>query len=177
MSEISLRPLVTAPTADLCALQAEVFADYEESAMLAEVLASEARARPADSSREVLSSFGLVAFCGDRLVGWTQGFREGKSTFYMLNSGVAASERRKGIYSQLVGAVLAHAESEGYAKVTSRHTASNSAVLIAKLGLGFQVSGFEYSEVYGPLVQLTYLVSGARRILYQSRARSIRTPR
>ena len=71
----------------------------------------------------------------------------------MLNSGVANAERRKGVYSQLVKAVLGHAESRGYAAVTSRHVAANVAVIIAKLRLSFQISGFEYSEVYGPLVR------------------------
>ena len=93
----------------------------------------------------------------------------------MLNSGVASTERRKGIYSQLVRAVLDHASSLGYSKVTSRHAAANSAVNIAKLRLGFQVSGFEYSEVYGPLVHLTYFANEARKRLYLSRAASIRS--
>ena len=94
----------------------------------------------------------------------------------MLNSGVTSQERRKGVYSKLVQGVLAHAAAQGYSKVYSRHAAANSAVLIAKLRLGFQVSGFEYSEVYGPLVQLTFVVNEARRRLYSTRAASIRTP-
>ena len=60
--------------------------------------------------------------------------------------------------------------------VNSRHAASNTAVLIAKMRLGFLVSGFEYSEVYGPLVQLSHLVGEARRRLYQARSASLRTP-
>lgn len=67
-----------------------------------------------------------------------------------------------------------HAEAQGYSSVRSRHAAANAAVIIAKLRLGFQVSGFEYSEVHGPLVQLTYLVSEARRKLYEARASPIR---
>ncbi len=116
----------------------------------------------------------MAAFREERLVGWSQGYREGKNHFYMLNSGVATDERRKGVYTMLVRAVLEHAEAQGYGSVRSRHTAANSAVIIAKLRLGFQVSGFEYSEVYGPLVQLTYLVSKERRQLYKNRASPIR---
>jgi hypothetical protein len=92
----------------------------------------------------------------------------------MLNSGVAASERRSGVYSQLVVAVLRHAESQGCTIVRSLHVAANTPVIIAKLRLGFQISGFEYSEVYGPLVQLKYLVNEARRTLYKARTVSIR---
>ena len=120
--------------------------------------------------------FGLVAYRGDVLVGWTQGYRQGRSDFCMLNSGVAASARRSGVYTALVEAVLVHAASQGYARVNSRHAASNTAVLIAKMRLGFLVSGFEYSEVYGPLVQLSHLVGEARRRLYQARSASLRTP-
>ena len=87
---------------------------------------------------------------------------------------MALAERRKGIYSQLVQAVLAHAEAQGCAVVTSRHVAANVGVIIAKLRLGFLVSGFEYSEVYGPLVRLTYRVREERRKLYGSRAAPIR---
>ena len=92
----------------------------------------------------------------------------------MLNSGVASAARRTGVYSQLVRAMLAHATARGYSGVRSRHTAANTAVIIAKLKLGFLVSGFEYSEVYGPLVQLTYLVGETRRKLYESRSAPIR---
>ena len=174
MNDIVLRPLEVASSVELAALQNAAFADYAQSEQLAEVIASESAARSQAGPSQVQSPFGLAAFRGKVLVGWSQGYREGTSQFYMLNSGVAVTERRSGVYSQLVEGLLAHAESEGYSSVRSRHTAANTAVIIAKLKLGFQVSGFEYSEVYGPLVQLTYLVGEARRKLYQTRASPIR---
>ena len=177
MKPTILRPLESAPEHEISALQRAAFADYEQSALLAEVLASESAARSEQSLPKVQSPFGLAAFIGEVLVGWTQGYQEGASQFYMLNSGVARTERRKGVYSQLVEAVLAHAASRGYTSVRSRHTAANTAVIIAKLRLGFHVSGFEYSEVYGPLVQLTYLVGVPRRNLYRTRAAPIRPRR
>jgi hypothetical protein len=88
--------------------------------------------------------------------------------------GVAIAERRKGVYTRLVEAVLAHARAKGYATVTSHHVAANVGVIIAKLRIGFQISGFEYSEVYGPPVRLTHLVGEARRNLYRVRAAPIR---
>jgi ribosomal protein S18 acetylase RimI-like enzyme len=175
MNQVVLRPIETAEASALSALQSEVFGDYERSDLLSEVIAAEAAARPSGVARDVQSPFGLAAYRADVLIGWSQGYRQGKAEFYMLNSGVASTERRTGVYSELVRGVLAHAESRGYAKAISRHAASNSAVLIAKLRLGFQVSGFEYSEVYGPLVQLTFIVSEARRRLYRVRSASIRT--
>jgi len=175
MNNITLRSIETADKSELSALQSSVFDDYERSNLLSEVVAVEAAARPAGALSEVQSLFGVAAFRNETLVGWSQGYRQGRTEFYMLNSGVVGAERRKGIYSQLVKAILDHATSLGYSKVMSRHAAANSAVIIAKLRLGFHVSGFEYSEVYGPLVQLTYFVNEARKRLYLARAVSIRS--
>ena len=174
MEDIVLRPLESAPSAQLSALQSAAFADFVASQQLAEVVASELVARSPLAPKQVQSAFGLAAFRGEVLVGWSQGYREGSNQFYMLNSGVATAERRKGIYSALVQALLVHAASQGYSNVRSRHTATNTTVIVAKLKLGFQISGFEYSEVYGPLVQLNYLVGEARRKLYEARAAPIR---
>jgi ribosomal protein S18 acetylase RimI-like enzyme len=175
MNDITLRVLEAFPEPAISALQREVFADFEPSTLLAEVLTSESAARAEELLVPGPSAFRVAAFRGDIIVGWTYGYREGKRQFHMLNSGVASAERRKGVYTQLVETVLAHAQAKGYVSVTSRHVAANAAVIIAKLRLGFQVSGFEYSEVYGPLVRLTYLVGEARRNLYRVRAGPIRT--
>ena len=88
----------------------------------------------------------------------------------MVNSGVSPGLRRRGIYSRLVEATIAHADSHGFFRIISRHVPSNNAVIIPKLRLGFMVSGFEYSEVYGPLVRLTYLIGHKRRELYRARS-------
>ena len=84
------------------------------------------------------------------------------------------NERRHGIYSKLVQLVIEHASSRGHAAILSRHAANNNAVIVAKLKLGFFVSGFEYSEVYGPLVRLTFLLGNLRRSLHQTRSTPIR---
>lgn len=174
MSNFSLRSLDSAPAEQLAALQSDAFADHVQSGPLAEVIASESAARSPAADGQLRSPFGLAAFRGDVLVGWSQGYREGTHQFYMLNSGVARTERRKGVYSMLVKALLAHAQAQGYSLVRSRHVAANSAVIIAKLKLGFLVTGFEYSEVYGPLVQLTCLLNPERRKLYADRAAPLR---
>lgn len=174
MTPLSLVPLESVARSDVEALEHEVFADEVPSKRLAEVLSAEAAARGHGAAADVPDAFGVAAVRGSVLVGWTEGHRVGANQFHMLNSGVAASERRNGVYSQLVRAVLAHAESKGYVAVRSLHRAANSPVIIAKLRLGFQISGFEYSEVHGPLVQLRYLVHAARRDLYQARTEPLR---
>jgi hypothetical protein len=74
----------------------------------------------------------------------------------------------------MVQRVIEHARSGGHVAVLSRHATDNNAVIVAKLKLGFFVSGFEYSEVYGPLVRLTFLLSEQRRALHRSRATPLR---
>ncbi len=104
MNDITLRPIETADAAALAALQSAVFDDYERSDLLSEVIAQERAARSAGLATDVPAPFGLAAYRENTLVGWSQGYRQGKTEFYMLNSGVASTERRKGVYSALVGA-------------------------------------------------------------------------
>ncbi len=91
----------------------------------------------------------------------------------MVNSGVLPDLRRRGIYSRLVGATIEYAATNDLSKIFSRHVPSNNPVIIPKLRLGFMVSGFEYSEVYGPLVHLTYLIGNKGRELYRARSTPI----
>jgi ribosomal protein S18 acetylase RimI-like enzyme len=144
----------------------EAFSDYEESALLSDVAREEATAR--SGTREIVKKgeLRIAAFRGDELIGWTYASPEGSSLLYMINSGVAIAARRTGIYTELCRMVIEHAKSKGYTSILSRHAASNNAVIVAKLKLGFFVSGFEYSEVYGPLVRLTYLLGNLRNTLY-----------
>ena len=114
MTDLFLRPIESVAPAELSALQSAAFADFVQSHQLAKVVASESAARTGAAPSQVQSPFGLAAFRNEVLVGWSQGYREGTNQFYMLNSGVATAERRKGIYSLLVNALLVHAESQGY---------------------------------------------------------------
>lgn len=174
MNEITLRPLESVPESELAALSDEVFGYEQPSNLLSEVLAAEGAATRGRLHETATGAFGLAALRGDKLIGWTEGFRVGSNQFHMLNSGVAIAERRSGVYSMLVQAVLDHATAAGYSSIRSLHVAANTPVIVAKLRLGFFIAGFEYSEVYGPLVQLKYLVSEQRRKLYQSRTESLR---
>jgi ribosomal protein S18 acetylase RimI-like enzyme len=174
MTDITLRSLNTVPEPELAALSDEVFGHEQPSELLADVVAAEAHAYSVQTDEKQPGTFGLAALRGNKLVGWTEGFRVGSNQFHMLNSGVAVAERRTGVYSQLVQAVLDHAKSHGYSTVRSLHVATNTPVIVAKLRLGFFIAGFEYSEVYGPLVQLKYLVGEQRRRLYRARTESIR---
>lgn len=174
MTAITYRIVDEFPEPEYPVLLDEAFSDYEESALLSDVAREEAAAR--SGAREIVKKgeLRIAAFQGDELIGWTYASPEGASLFYMINSGVAIVARRSGVYTELCRMVIEHAKSKGYTAILSRHAANNNAVIVAKLKLGFFVSGFEYSEVYGPLVRLTYLLGNLRNTLYRNRAAPIR---
>ena len=174
MNDITSRVLDKFPEPAYAALAERAFSDYEESELLTEVARQELAAR--SDTQDVVNERALRigAFRDDTLIGWTYACPEGASLLYMINSGVSPAERQKGIYSELARLVIEHARSRGYVAILSRHAANNNPVIIAKLKLGFFVSGFEYSEVYGPLVRLTFLLGNLRRTLYQARSTPIR---
>jgi ribosomal protein S18 acetylase RimI-like enzyme len=177
MHDITFRVLDKFPEPAYTALVDQAFSDYVESELLAEVARQELAAREKAPEAVNERALRIGAFRGEELVGWTYACPEGSTLLYMVNSGVASTERQKGIYSELARLVIEHARREGYVAIQSRHAANNNPVIIAKLKLGFFVSGFEYSEVYGPLVRLTYLLGSLRRNLYQTRSQPIRRAR
>lgn len=172
VSHFDFRVLDSFPEPGFAQLAAEVFDDFgQPSRELDVVLAAEAAGRGADLKPDKPPCLRIGVFRdGDQLVGWTCARAEAGFDLTMLNSGVARADRRLGMYSRLVQMTVEYATAQGYRSIKSRHLPANSAVIIAKLRLGFQVSGFEYSEVYGPLVCLRYLVGQPRRDLYQVRA-------
>ena len=174
MNDLVSRFVDQFPEPAYSALVGEAFSDYEASELLTDVLNAEAAVRSGTPDAVDEGALRIGAFRGDALVGWTFARPQGANHLHMINSGVAPAERRRGVYSELVRMVIEHAGSRGYVAVLSRHAANNNAVIVAKLKLGFLVSGFEYSEVYGPLVRLTFLLGEGRRNLYRTRSSPIR---
>jgi GNAT superfamily N-acetyltransferase len=127
------------------------------------------RAAPADALGGARRGFQpsrpmrFAAFAGDALIGATVGWQDAPDRFYMALSIVAPAHRRRGVYTRLVEAVIAAARKSGFAEIASRHRPDNAAVLIAKLRLGFVVTGYETSAVFGDLVKLTLPLTAARR--------------
>jgi ribosomal protein S18 acetylase RimI-like enzyme len=167
-----LRIVESFPEPEFAALRNAAFADFgEHSILLADMLAEEADRHSKQSGPEerIPQELRVGAFIDDRLIAWSYSKVEG-SQLHMVNSGVIPDLRRRGIYSRLVEGTITYAETRGFSKIFSRHVPSNNAVIIPKLRLGFILSGFEYSEVYGPLVHLTYLIGDKRRELYRLRS-------
>ena len=178
MNDLTFRAVDKFPEPAYSTLLRKAFADYEPSELLTEVSNEEAAARSATRGAALNAAddgaLRIGAFRGDALVGWTFAHAEGASHFHMVNSGVAPGERRHGVYSTLARMVIEQARSRGCVAILSRHATNNNAVIVAKLKLGFFVSGFEYSEVYGPLVRLTFLLGDRRRTLHRIRSSPIR---
>ena len=175
MSQPQLRILDSFPEPEFSALRDVAFRDFgAQSTLLSDVLDDEAKRRSLVSEADSASSqqLRIGAFLDDRIVGWSYSrYEDGQLN--MVNSGVLPEFRGLGIYTGLVKATIEYADAHGFLKIVSRHVPSNNAVIIPKLRLGFVVSAFEYSEVYGPLVHLTYLNGDKRRELYQKRSTPI----
>lgn len=118
----------------------------------------------------------IGAFDADRLVGWTSGWHEPGGVFYVTNSAVLPEYRRRGIYTRLARAITEEAALRGCHTVYSKHIATNNAVIIAKLRLGFVITGMEFSEELGLLVRLSYAVSPGRARLFKERTSPLKAP-
>lgn len=98
----------------------------------------------------------LAVFYRNKFVGWSWGFQETSTVFYMCTSAILPGHRGKGLYSALAKEVINRASKKGFQKIYSRHNMTNNDILIAKLKLGFKITTFELSEAFGTLVHLTY---------------------
>lgn len=112
----------------------------------------------------------LGAYAEEKLIGWTVGWQDGESSFYMANSAVLPEYRRQGVYRTLVNTLLDLLREKGFQLIRSRHVATNSPVIIAKLKQGFVINGMELHDAFGTLVQLSYYLNAGRRKLIDVRA-------
>lgn len=98
----------------------------------------------------------LVAYDGDKLIGWSWGFAKSNHEYYMCNSAVYPEYRGKKIYTTLMNTTIDKVTSDGFQEITSKHHTSNNAVLIPKLKKGFLISGSEINTRFGLMISLTY---------------------
>jgi hypothetical protein len=112
--------------------------------------------------------FGL--FYNNEFCGWHFGDQTNSHDFYMRNSGILAEHRRKGLYANLLKCVMKHVLDLGFQTISSKHNATNNAVIIPKLREGFIITGLEISDRFGTLVRLEYFSNAQRRHLMDYRA-------
>jgi ribosomal protein S18 acetylase RimI-like enzyme len=98
----------------------------------------------------------IGVFKEEEFVGWHMGYQESATTFYMQNSGVLPQHRCKGLYTELSKYVVKIVTEKGFQKIYSYHTATNNAVIIAKLKQGFIISALEINDAFGVRLCLSY---------------------
>jgi GNAT superfamily N-acetyltransferase len=139
-----------------------------------ERLYSAAEIEKASALKKAFNTIGLflVAYDGDKIIGWSFGEQQQKTTFYMTNSAVFPEYRRKGVYTELMKRMVMRLTEMGFQKIYSRHQFANNSVIIAKLKFGFMIGGMETSDRFGSLVRLNYFPNSNRRRLFLDRIRA-----
>lgn len=122
----------------------------------------ESQKRLQDNMGKPYELYFILYFQGN-LAGWTFGRQIDGEKFYMVNSAIMPEYRLKGLYKQLLNAVINETTNEGFQVVYSRHVATNSAVLVPKLKAGFIITSFELTDNSGLLVHLSYYTNPIRR--------------
>jgi len=105
----------------------------------------------------------------NNFAGWSFGWQENATTYYMCNSAVFKKYRRKGIYNALLETTLSILREKGFQLIYSRHNATNNNVIIPKLKSGFIISKMELSDTFGCLIHLHYYTNKTRRKLMDYR--------
>ena len=159
---------------DEVALQAiaePIFGDAARQQHLKDLIGPEAAQRHA-ALRQALPKAERIrigAFDGERLVGYSQGWFEPGGNFYIGSSAVDPDLRRQGVYTRLLTAIEQAVRERGGITISSQHVATNNAVLIAKLRLGYVIAGTEYVDAMGLLVRLVLHLTAQRSALFAAR--------
>ena len=106
----------------------------------------------------------------DNFVGWSWGFQDSSTSFYMANSAILEEHRRKGLYSKLVDEMIGLTSKLGFQMIYSRHCATNNSVIIPKLKAGFVISKMEMDDIFGVLIHLHYYSNKTRRKIMDYRS-------
>ena len=130
-------------------------------------LSEEEKSKISDLNKEMDASpfnLHLVIFDKeDNFVAWSYGFQENAHNYYMCNSGVVESHRRKGLYTILLNETIKIVSEKGFQIIYSRHNVTNNSVIIPKLKAGFTISNMELNDVFGVLVHLKLYTNPLRR--------------
>lgn len=115
-------------------------------------------------------SLRIGVYSESKLIGFTYAYQSEGSNLHMAISCVDPNHQRRGIYSELLRAVLEFSKAHGFQTVDSHHRSTNNPVIIAKLRKGFVINGFSVSDIMGCLVQLTFYNHPERRKLIDVRS-------
>ena len=116
----------------------------------------------------------LGVFLKDEFAGWSFGDQQTGEAYYMRNSAVLESHRKKGLYSELLKANIEILTAKGFQVIYSAHIATNNAILIPKLKAGFVITSLEIEERFGTRIKLSYFTSQLRKKVVDYRVGFIR---
>ncbi len=111
----------------------------------------------------------LVAKSEGQIIAWSFGIQKSADDYYMINSAVLEGYRQEGIYTKMLEKTVEKLTEIGFQRIYSLHKMSNNAILIAKLKFGFMITGFEVTDTFGNLVELSYYTNPIRRELLEVR--------
>jgi len=175
---VEIRQVETFDEAASLALTEPIFGDAARQKYMRELIGPEAeeRATALRASLPKPERIRLGAFDGERLVGLSSGWFEVGGNFYIGLSAVDPTYRRQGLYTRLLNTIEQGVRERGGLLISSQHVATNNAVLIAKLKLGYVIAGTEYLDQMGLLVRLVLQLSPERRALFASRVGTLKPP-
>ena len=175
---IEIRQVETFDEAAMAALAGPIFGDAARQQYLSELIGPDADARNKALRAELPKPqrIRIAAFDGDRFVGCSSGWFEFGGGFYIGLSAVEPGYRRRGVYTRMLEAMEQAVRERGGLLISSQHVATNNAVLIAKLRMGYVVAGTEYVEPMGLLVRLVLHLAPQRRALFESRTGTLQPP-
>jgi len=125
---------------------------------------------------QALPRLRIAARHHDALVGFTYGFATRTDSFVMAVSAVLPAHRRRGLYTALCTACTDLVAEAGYRSLESHHVATNNPILIAKLRLGFHVTGLQLSPTMGTLLTLEKPLDALRRTTLLARSGLVPMP-
>ncbi len=173
---VEIRQVETFDKAAMAALTEPIFGNAARDQAMRELVGAET-----DDSHQALRDalpkperVRVAAFDGERLIGCSSGWFEVGGNFYIGLSAVDPDYRRQGLYTRLLITMEDVVRARGGLSMSSQHVATNNAVRIAKLKLGYVVAGTEYVDQMGLLVRLVLPLNAARRALFESRTGTLR---
>ncbi len=111
---------------------------------------------------------------GNRKIGWFIGEQKDEETFYMRNTGIFPEYQGLNIYKHFLPRLLIILKEKGFQKITSSHSVTNNRIIIAKLKAGFIITGFEISDMFGLMVNLTFFFNDVRKKVMKFRTGEVR---
>jgi GNAT superfamily N-acetyltransferase len=173
---VEIRQLEAFDKAEMDTLLEPIFGDDARNRYMRALIGAEAadRERALHDTLPKPERIRLGAFDGERFVGCSSGWFEFACNFYMGVSAIAPEYRQQGIYTRMLNTIETAVRERGGLSISSQHVATNKAVLIAKLKLGYVIAGTEYNEQMGLLVRLVLQLSPPRRALFASRVGTLK---